>query len=74
MAALTGMKAITQYMGRSEATILALIRHHNFPAKKILGVWESHSDLVEHWRLQQLGAATPDESQPQENPTLVSQA
>ena len=51
MAALSGMKNICSYMGRSESTMLAIIRDLDFPAKKILGVWESDTELVDKWRV-----------------------
>ena len=50
MASLSGMKAICQYMNRSEPTILKLIREEGFPAKKICGGWESDTDLIDRWR------------------------
>ena len=54
MAALSGMKAICGYMGRSESTMLAIIRDLDFPAKKICGVWESDTELADKWRLGQI--------------------
>jgi len=52
--ALTGMKEICQYMGRSEVTILKLIRDQDFPAQKIGGIWESDKDLVNEWLLTEI--------------------
>ncbi|MGA1846897.1 hypothetical protein [Deferribacter abyssi] len=47
---LVGMKAIRQYVGRSEATVLKWIKEDGFPAKKVDGVWESDTVLIEKWR------------------------
>lgn len=51
---LVGMKDICQYMQRSEASVLRLIRDYDFPAKKIMGIWESHTILIERWRIRLL--------------------
>ncbi len=52
---LSGMKAICNYYGRSESTLLDLIRDEDFPAAKIDGgIWESDSDLIEKWRKDRL--------------------
>jgi hypothetical protein len=51
MAHLRGMKAIADYMQRSEATILVFISQMDFPAKKISnGIWESDTELADAWR------------------------
>jgi len=48
--ALHGMKAISNYFGgRSEATILKLIREESFPAKKMAGGWYSHKHTIDAW-------------------------
>jgi predicted DNA-binding transcriptional regulator AlpA len=57
MTALVGMKEISRYTSRSEATILALIRDADFPAVKIRGGWESDSDLIDTWRREQIRLA-----------------
>jgi hypothetical protein len=65
MAALSGMKEICKYMsGRSECTMLSIIRDLDFPAKKIHGVWESDTDLADKWRLEQIAGSisTPSSS------------
>ncbi len=49
MAKLSGMKEIVGYVGRSEPTILKMIRTLNFPAKKIFGGWGSHTELIDEW-------------------------
>lgn len=54
---LTGMKAIRAYVGRSEATVLDWIRSLDFPARKISGVWESDTALVDVWRRKQIESA-----------------
>jgi len=54
MAALSGMKQICQFMGRSEATMLMIIRDMDFPATKICGIWESDTELADQWRLRQI--------------------
>jgi predicted DNA-binding transcriptional regulator AlpA len=48
---LSGMKAISEYTQRGESTILKLIKEFNFPASKILGIWESDKLLIDKWRL-----------------------
>ncbi len=51
MAALSGMKEITSYCRRSEATVLKWIRECDFPAEKIGGVgWESDTEVIDEWR------------------------
>ncbi len=54
--ALSGMKEITAFVGRSEATVLDWVRKYGFPAKKISGQWESDRTLIEKWRLRQIEA------------------
>ena len=51
---LPGMKEITRYCNRSESTILKWIRGFGFPAVKILGSWESDTDLIDEWRKNQI--------------------
>ena len=48
--ALQGMKEICRYMGKSENTILRLIREKEFPAQKIAGEWFSDASLIAEWR------------------------
>ncbi len=50
MAGLSGMKEICKFMNRSDATILDLYRAQDFPMKKIGGIWESDTDLIDKWR------------------------
>ena len=56
MASLTGMKAITDYVKRSEVTVLKLIRAEDFPAKKLGGIWESDTELIDEWRKKKIEA------------------
>jgi len=51
---LSGMKEICNHLNRSEPTVLTLIRDYAFPAKKVLGVWESDTDLIDSWRKEQI--------------------
>jgi predicted DNA-binding transcriptional regulator AlpA len=51
---LSGMKEICNHLNRSEPTVLTLIRDYDFPAKKVLGVWESDTDLIDRWRKNQI--------------------
>ncbi len=46
---LSGMQEIANYVNRSDATVLKLIRDDDFPAKKIGGVWEAKKDNVDAW-------------------------
>ncbi len=62
MAALSGMKEICRHMSRSEATILELIRDLDFPAVKIKGMWESDTELISQWRLEQIAQVKPSTS------------
>ncbi len=55
MTALSGMKEITVYCRRSEATVLKWVRECDFPAEKIGGVgWESDSEVIDEWRKKRL--------------------
>ena len=47
---LQGLKAICAYMGKTEKTVLRLIKTENFPARKIGGGWESDETSIESWR------------------------
>lgn len=55
MPGLTGMKAICNYLNRSESTVLGLIRFYSLPACKIGGgIWESDTELIDSWRKEQI--------------------
>ncbi len=55
MAALEGMKAIrTHENGKSEVTVLRLIREEGYPARKVLGTWNTTTTLVDEWREEKL--------------------
>jgi len=45
-----GRNEIQAYVRRSWQTIAAWIDAEGFPARKISGVWESDTDLVDPWR------------------------
>lgn len=51
---LSGMDEITEYARRSSVTILDWIRNMNFPARKIGGIWESDTSLIDQWRREQI--------------------
>lgn len=53
----SGLKAIRAYVGRSEATVLDWSRSQDFPARKISGVWERDTALVDVWRRKQIESA-----------------
>jgi hypothetical protein len=64
MAALVGMKAICNYMARSESTMLTIIRDLDFPAKKLCGIWESDTELANQWRVSQINGKKPEQVEP----------
>jgi hypothetical protein len=47
---LVGKKEITAYVRRSWMTIRKWIMEDSFPARKIDGVWESDTSLVDDWK------------------------
>ena len=72
MAVLSGMKAICDYVNRSEATVLKWIRELRFPSSKIGGgIWESDTELIDRWRRQRIAV---DESWTEEPWLTTSQA
>jgi predicted DNA-binding transcriptional regulator AlpA len=48
--ALYGMKAICDYAGKSECTIVRYVRDEGFPAAKIGGAWASDAAAIDAWR------------------------
>ena len=55
--ALSGMKDIRDYcrsiqLASSEASVLMMIHHYGFPARKIGGIWESNKESINNWRKQ----------------------
>lgn len=64
MAALSGMKDICKYMGRSESTMLNIIRDLDFPARKICGIWESDTELADKWRVEQISQPESGQKSP----------
>jgi len=51
---LSGKKQITSFVSRSWRTVSFWIAEKEFPAVKIDGIWESHTDLIEQWRFRQI--------------------
>ena len=52
---LTGTKEIHDYVRRSWETIERWIKEEGFPAKKLDGVWESSTDLIDEWKREKIG-------------------
>ncbi len=46
---LNGMEEIARYASRGEATILKWVASEDFPARKVGGVWISHTTQVDAW-------------------------
>lgn len=67
---LSGMKEITDYVRRSEASVLTLIRTQSFPATKVLGIWESNTAMIDQWREAQVIKAL---QRPKGQPVIVKQ-
>jgi len=66
MSGLTGMKAICEYMNRSEVTVLGLIRDCDMPACRINGgIWEADTDLIDTWRKEQITQGMGEKKQPE---------
>lgn len=55
--ALLGMKEICDYIRRSEATVLKMIRDYGFPARKIEERWVSDRRLIDRWLRGEIGKA-----------------
>lgn len=55
---LVGVKEITGYTRRSWDTISVWIECRSFPAKKIDGVWESMTDLIDDWKAKAITEST----------------
>jgi predicted DNA-binding transcriptional regulator AlpA len=62
-AEIKGMKAICDYVGFSESTVLIWIRDRDFPAKRINGEWISSEGAVEKW-MQETGIEKKGKSPP----------
>ncbi|WP_428558569.1 MAG: helix-turn-helix domain-containing protein [Solidesulfovibrio sp. DCME] len=54
---LSGMQALCAYIGRSEPTVLKLIREGGLPAKKIRGEWTSDTEMIDEWRRRKIADA-----------------
>ena len=52
---LRGKESICEYTKRGWSIIERRINEDGFPAKKIDGFWESHTDAIDGWYMQQLG-------------------
>lgn len=48
---LIGVKAIGNYISRSESTVMKLIQEKKFPAGKVGEIWEANKSDVDRWRL-----------------------
>ena len=48
---LSGMQAICDYTQWSPNTVRRMLTEENFPAVKLGGNWESHTLLVDKWRI-----------------------
>jgi len=51
---LVGKKEITTYARRSWPIMKRWIKKGGFPAKKIDGVWESNTDLIDEWKRERI--------------------
>ena len=58
---LIGMKAIREYMSRSDSTVMMLHHTQGFPMRKIGGSWETDANLVDRWRRMMAAGATVEE-------------
>jgi hypothetical protein len=63
--ALSGMKAIADYCGvvglpRTYASITQLINQSRFPARKLLGIWESDKEMIDQWRKKYITEEYPE--------------
>lgn len=47
--ALDTKEEIADYARYSWEKIERLIEKYNFPARKVLGEWKSHTDLIDEW-------------------------
>lgn len=55
---LRGQHAISDYYGRDWRTIKQLIDRYGFPATKIMGQWESHTELIDNYQMRTVAMAT----------------
>ena len=51
---LTGRKEILEYARRSWQTVERWIKEEEFPARKLDGVWESSTDLIDEWKREKI--------------------
>jgi hypothetical protein len=59
--ALVGMTEISAYLRRSDKTTLDLIRGEGLPARKVGGIWESDTLLIDDWRRKRIVMGERDE-------------
>lgn len=55
MPKLTGAKAITKHINRSESTLMGMILRGDFPAQKIKGDWVAESGKVDEYMIKAQG-------------------
>ena len=61
MAALIGMKSITDYLMRHESTVLTMVRQYpTLPIKKIGGIWESDTESIDNWKKRYFEGQEPE--------------
>ena len=51
---LVGRAAISDFVGRGWRVISKWIKHRGFPAVKLNSRWESNTELIQQWRLDQI--------------------
>lgn len=61
---LNGMEEIARYASRGEATILKWVASEDFPARKVGGVWISHTTQVDAWYVAKVQGSPPLHGRP----------
>ncbi|MFH1241286.1 MAG: hypothetical protein V1689_02885 [Pseudomonadota bacterium] len=51
---LSGLGAISTYVNRSVPTVLDWIKNLGMPAKKLGGIWESDTALIDNWHKEEI--------------------
>lgn len=51
---LNGMDQIAKYTNRGESTILKWVSGEGFPARKVGGVWISHTIEIDRWYIERV--------------------
>ena len=49
MGRIVGIRAIQNYLGKSESTVMDMINHSGLPAEKKEGVWEVDQAALDRW-------------------------